>query len=180
MKKITILPLLVTLMLSTFSFADSAKEMKADAQRALKKFHKEVSHSNKIIKKAKAIIVFEKVKEAGFMMGGRYGEGVLIVGDQIKEYISITSASVGMQMGAQEYSLLVIISSESMLKEILRDDHDWESELNVNIALVEWNAREERDDIDMGGALTGYLFDSKGAMGSFTFEGTHFTTITPD
>jgi len=180
MKKFTILPLLIAVLLSTITFADSAKEMKRDAQKALKKFHKEVSNSNQLIKKAKAIIVFKDVKEAGFMLGGRYGEGVLIVGDQIKEYISITSATMGMQMGVQKYSLVVLITSNSMLKEILRDDNDWEANIDVNVAVAEWNAKEERDDIDMGSSLTGFLFDSKGAMGSFVMEGTHFTTITPD
>ena len=180
MKKFTLLSILATLLLTTFSFADTAMEMKHDAQKALKKFHKEISHSDAIIKRAKAIMVFNEIKEVGFMMGGRYGEGILIVGDQIKEYVSITSASMGMQMGVQKYSLVVVISSESLLKEILKDDNDWEANLNINIAVAEWNAQEEKDDVDMGSSLTGYVFDSKGLMGNFKMEGTHFSTISPD
>ena len=180
MKKFALLTIVATLLLTTFSFADTAMEMKHDAQKALKKFHHEVKHSDAIIKKAKAIIVFNEIKEVGFMMGGRYGEGVLIVGDQIKEYISLTSASMGMQMGASKYSLVVTISSQNLLNEILKDDNDWEAVLNINIAVAKWNAQEERDDVDMGSALTGYVFESKGLMGSVSMEGTHFSTITPD
>lgn len=82
-------------------------------------------------------------------------------------------------MGAQEFSLIIAITSDDALKKFMRDD-DWESEVDVNIAVFDYNAEEEADDVDFGSNMVGFVFDSKGMMGNFTFEGTRFERITPD
>lgn len=46
--------------------------------------------------------------------------------------------------------------------------------------MAEWNSDEELDDIDFGSDLVGFVFDSTGMMGSFSFEGTKFERINPD
>lgn len=172
--------LILSVMLTSLSFADTEEEMNRDADKALAKFFKEVKGAEKFLTNAKGYIVFKDIKEVGFFMGGKYGEGVLRVGNVTKGYLSITSASVGFQMGVQKYSMVVAITSDAILKELLKDDNSWESDLDANIALAKWNAEEERDDTDMGSSLVGFVFNSKGMMGNVTFEGTHFSTITPD
>jgi len=167
-------------MFTNISLADTAAEMNKDADKALAKFFKKVKGADKFLSKAKGYMVFKDVKEAGFFMGGKYGEGVLRVGNVTKGYFSITSASVGFQMGVQKYSLVVAITSDAVLNELLKDDNDWDGDLDANIAIAKWNAEEERDDSDMGSSLVGFIFNSKGMMGNVTFEGTHFSTITPD
>jgi lipid-binding SYLF domain-containing protein len=86
---------------------------------------------------------------------------------------------MGFQMGAQQYSLIIAFTTDQALKTFMRDD-DWETELDVNIALAEYNAEEEADDVDFGSNMVGFVFDSEGAMGNFSFEGTRFESITPD
>lgn len=182
MKTLKSIPLLLALLLafSTLSMADdSAREIDADSNKALKKFYKELKGADKYLEKAKGYVVFPNVKEAGFFVGGRYGEGALRVGGVTKAYFSITSASIGMQMGAQEYSLVIALTTDAALNKFITDD-DWDTDIDVNIAMAEWNAEEEADDIDFGTGMIGFLFDSKGMMGNFTFEGTSFERITPD
>lgn len=178
-KSIPIL-LAVFLALSTLSMAEkSAKEIDSDANETLLKFYKEVGGGKKFLEKAKGYVIFPDVKEAGFGIGGRYGEGVLRVGHLSKAYYSITSASIGFQMGAQEYSLVIVLTTDAALNKFISDD-DWETEFDVNIAMAEWNAEEESDDIDFGTNMVGFVFDSKGMMGNFSMEGTKFKRITPD
>ncbi|MCO4845296.1 MAG: hypothetical protein KC427_04680 [Sulfurovum sp.] len=165
---------------STLSLAeDTAEEIDNDSNEALMVFYKEVNGGKKFLDNAKGYVVFPDVKEAGFFVGGKYGEGALRVNGVTKGYYSITSASVGFQMGAQQYSLIIALTTDSALKTFMRDD-DWESELDVNIALAEYNAEEEADDVDFGSNMVGFVFDSKGMMGNFSFEGTRFERITPD
>ena len=182
MKLLKTISLLLAILLAftTISIAeDTAEEIDNDANEALMVFYKEVNGGKKFLDNAKGYIVFPDVKEAGFFVGGRYGEGALRVNGVTKGYYSITSASMGMQMGAQQYSLIIALTTDQALKTFMRDD-DWETEIDVNIALAEYNAEEEADDVDFGSNMVGFVFDSKGMMGNFSFEGTKFERITPD
>ncbi|WP_373029762.1 YSC84-related protein [Sulfurovum sp.] len=182
MKLLKSISLLLALLMafSTLSIAeDTAEEIDNDANEALMVFYKEVNGGKKFLDNAKGYVVFPDVKEAGFFIGGKYGEGALRVNGVTKGYYSITSASMGMQMGAQQYSLIIALTTDDALNTFMRDD-DWETELDVNIAVAEYNAEEEADDVDFGSNMVGFVFDSKGMMGNFSFEGTRFERITPD
>lgn len=182
MKTLKSISLLLALLLAftTLSMAeDSKKEIDRDADKTLSKFYKEVSGSKRYLERAKGYVVFTDIKEAGFFIGGRYGEGVLRVGGVSKAYYSITSASLGMQMGAQQYSLVIAFTTDAALNKFITDD-DWDTEVDVNVAIAEWNAEEEADDIDFGSGAIGFMLDSKGMMGNFSLEGTNFDRITPD
>ena len=182
MKLFKTIPLLLAMLLAftTISIAeDTAEEIDNDANEALMVFYKEVKGGKKFLDNAKGYVVFPDVKEAGFFLGGKYGEGALRVNGVTKGYYSITSASMGFQMGAQQYSLVIALTTDQALKTFMRDD-DWETEIDVNIALAEYNAEEEADDVDFGSNMVGFIFDSEGMMGNFSFEGTRFERITPD
>ena len=180
LRSISILAVML-LALSTAATAsiDTAREIDNDADKALMEFYKEVHGGKRFLDNAKGYVIFPKVREAGFFLGGMYGEGALRINGVTDSYYSITSVSAGFTMGAQEFSLIIAITSDEALKKFMRDD-DWESEIDVNIAVFDYNAEEEADDVDFGSNLVGFVFDSKGMMGNFTFEGTKFERITPD
>jgi len=171
--------LVLLLALTTLSPAESAREIESDANGALSQFYNEISGSKKYLENAKGYVVFPDVNEAGFMFGGRYGEGVLRVGDVSKSYHSITSASMGFQMGMQNYALVIVFTSDAALNKFINDD-DWETDMDFNIAMAEWNSEEELDEVDFGSNMVGFVFDSTGMMGNFTMEGTRFERIVPD
>jgi lipid-binding SYLF domain-containing protein len=158
---------------------DSAREIDRDSNGALSVFYNEVKGGKKYLENAKGYVVFPDVKEAGFFVGGKYGEGALRVNGVTKGYYSITSASMGFQAGMQTYSLIIAFTSESALNRFINDD-DWETDLDMNIAMADWNNDEELDDVDFGSNMVGFVFDSTGMMGNFTLEGTRFERITPD
>ncbi len=172
--------LLVLLALTNLTLAsDSAREIDRDATGALSVFYSEVNGGKKFLENAKGYVVFSDVKEAGFFVGGKYGEGALRVNGVTKGYYSITSASMGLQMGMQSYSLVIAFTSDAALKRFMTDD-DWESDMDLNIAMADWNNDEELDDIDFGSNMVGFVFDSTGMMGNLTMEGTRFERINPD
>ena len=182
MKLLKTISLLLAILLafSTLSVAeDTAEEIDNDSNEALMVFYKEVKGGKKFLDNAKGYVVFPEVTEGGFFLGGKYGEGALRVNGVTTGYYSITSASMGMQMGLQQYSLIIAFTSDDALRTFMRDD-DWETEVDVNIAVADYNAEEEADDVDFGSNMVGFIFDSEGMMGNFSFEGTKFERITPD
>ena len=165
--------------LSTFSMADSAKEIDHDSNMAINKFIDEVKGGDAFLVKSKAFLVFPDIKEAGFFIGGKYAEGVLRKGRKTLGYYRMTSASVGLQMGAQEYSMIIAFTSDAALDKFLMDEDEWEanSEMNAKIVVAEWNSKEELVDNDYKDSMVAFVFDSKGLMGSYTMEGTKFERI---
>jgi lipid-binding SYLF domain-containing protein len=176
MTKLHKIVVVLLLSLSTFSMADSGKELDHDANIAINKFIAENKSADAFLVKAKAFLVFPEIKEAGFFIGGKYGEGVLRVQRKTKGYYSMTSASVGMQMGAQKYSLIIAFTTDASLNSFLLDNDDWETEVDGKIAVADWNSKEEID-VEYDDPMVAFVFDSKGLMGSFSMEGTKFEKL---
>jgi lipid-binding SYLF domain-containing protein len=88
----------------------------------------------------------------------------------------MTSASVGMQMGAQKYSLIIAFTTDASLNSFLLDNDDWETEVDGKIAVADWNSKEEID-VEYDDPMVAFVFDSKGLMGSFSMEGTKFEKL---
>ena len=166
---------------TTTIMADSPAEIEADANNALQQFYHDVSGGKNFLENAKGYVVFPDVTEAGFFVGGKYGEGVLRVAGASKSFHSIAAASVGFQVGVQNYSLIIAFTSDNALRDFMSDlDDDWDTKMDFSFAMNEWNSEEELDDIDFGTNMVGFVFDSAGLMGNFTMEGTKFETIIPD
>lgn len=180
MRKIKLLLLTLFLFSSTMLMANTAKEIENDADETLQLFYSEVKGSKAYLQKAKAYLVFPDIKEAGFFMGGKYGEGVLRVKGKSKAYYSITSASMGLQMGMKVYGMVIAFSTDAALNKFLLDDDEWEADVDGNIAMAEWNSKEELENVDFGEPMVAFVLDSKGMMGSLTMEGTKFKRIHPD
>jgi len=170
--------LVMFLTLTSMGMAKSAAELDKDANEAINQFIAENNGGDAFLVKAKAFLVFPDIKEAGMFIGGKYGEGVLRVQRTTKAYYSIKSASVGMQMGVQQYTMIIAFTSDAALNKFLLDD-DWKTDIDGKIAIAEWNSKEELDDIDFDDDMVAFVFDSKGMMGSFTMEGTKFKRIKP-
>ena len=183
MKIFKFIPMLFVILLAftTTSMAtlNSASEIDKDANDALRTFYKEVKGSKKYLEHAKAYLVIPDIKEVGFFVGGKYGEGALRVGNSTKAYYSITSASVGFQMGAQMYNMIIAFTSDAALERFINEDDEWDTDVDGKIAVAEWNSKEELDDVEFKDDMVAFIFDSNGLMGSFTMEGTKFKRINP-
>lgn len=179
-QNITFVISLLLVTFTTLSMAKSAKELDHDANMAINQFIDENKGADAFLVKAKAFLVFPSIQEAGFFVGGKYGEGVLRVGRTTKGYYSITSASIGFQMGAQESAMIIAFTSDAALNKFLMDDDEWDTDVDGKVAIAEWNSKEELDDADYNDPMVAFVFDSKGMMGSFTLSGTKFEKIRPD
>ena len=70
--------------------------------------------------KANGMLVMPLVTEAGFGFGGAYGRGALRIDDITVDYYSVTKASGGLQIGAQQYAHVLFFMTEAALLEFRR------------------------------------------------------------
>ena len=173
--------LILLLGFSSVGYAKSSQDIEADANKALQQFYHDVPGGKKFLEKAKAYVVFPDVNEAVFFFGGKYGEGALRIGGKTKSYHSITSLSIGLQMGVENYSLVIAFTSDEALKNFILDDDEGESDFSSKIVMTNWTTNDDDvDEVDYGTSTVGFAYDSTGMLGKLSMEGTKFEHINPD
>src|SRR5215469_2664558 len=122
-----VLPALFLTMVSTLGLADDAsKELNAAAQ-VLQKMTSSNQIPSTLLRQAKCIAVIPKMTKAGFMIGGKHGNGVVACrtssGWSAPGFISITGGSVGLQAGAEQQELILLMNTQG--EQELKSGH-WE------------------------------------------------------
>jgi len=168
------------LFLNTFASADLIKKpaevIDAEANSAIQQFYKEVKGGEAFLSKVKGYLVFPSVVKAGFVVGGKYGEGVLRVNGKSVGYYSIAAGSVGFQMGAQKASYVIAFVTQDALDKFIRSN-GWEAGVDGAITVAKWGAGTDISTISYQNPIYAFVFGEKGLMYNLNLEGTKFTKL---
>ncbi len=156
--------------------AAPASVIEAKANEAIKQFYKEIKGSEKFLSQVKGYIVFPSVTKAGFVVGGKYGEGVLRINGESKQYYSIAAGSVGFQLGVQQSSYIIAFVSQSALDNFIKSD-GWEAGADGTITVAKWGVGKDITSISYENPIYAFVFGAKGLMYNLNIEGTKFTKI---
>lgn len=166
-----------TLLLSSGLQAKTAREIDQGADVALKQFQKEVKGSLGFINKnVKGLLIFPSIVKAGIGIGGEYGEGVLRIDGKSVMYYSDASASIGLQFGVQEKSLIIAFMTEKALNDF-RNKSGWKVGVDGSVAIAKLGAGAELSTETINQPVIGFVFGNKGLMYNLTIEGSKFTKI---
>jgi len=168
--------LTLTLTLPHQAMSASATEIDIRSDAALKRFKSEVQGGSEFLKKAKGVLVFPQIIKAGIGLGGEYGEGALRIKGETREYYNTAAASIGLQLGAQSKSLVLVFLSEEALSEFRKSD-GWKAGVDGSIAVIKWGAGKDINTIDIKDPIVGFVFGNKGLMYNLTLEGSKFSKI---
>lgn len=158
------------------SHAASAKEIDAGVDAALDRFHAQVKGAQEFTQAAKGILVIPNVLQAGFGIGGEYGEGALRIDGKTVDYYRLTSASFGFQLGAQRKDILLVFMQDQALKKF-RESAGWEAGVDGSVALVNIGAEESIDTTKIKEPIVGFVVSQKGLMYNLSLEGSKFTKL---
>ena len=158
------------------TLAASATEIEIGVTETLKTFRTEVAGGGEFLKRAQGVLVFPKVIKAGFGIGGEYGEGALQINGKTVNYYSTAAASIGLQLGAQSKSVVVVFLTQEALTRF-RNSKGWKAGVDGSVAVVEWGAGEDINTVDFEDPIVGFVFSNKGLMFNLTLEGSKFSKI---
>ncbi|MGB6538944.1 MAG: YSC84-related protein [Xanthobacteraceae bacterium] len=156
--------------------AASGPEIEASAHSTLGAFFRRVRDSRDLANKALAVLVFPTVVKAGIGVGGEYGEGELLIRGQPAGFYNIASASVGLQLGAQARSVIIMFMTEGALSQFQLTD-GFKVGVDGSIAIVAIGAGGAIDTNSITKPVIGFIFDQKGLMYNLTLEGTKISRI---
>lgn len=128
-----------------------------------------------LLKSAKGVAIFPSVIKAGLILGGRYGEGLVLQRDAQTgawygpHFVKITGVSWGIQIGVQSTALVLVIANERGMKGFTRDKITLGGDLAVAAGPVGRQAGAGTD-IELKSSIYSYSM-SKGIFAGLSLEG---------
>ena len=158
------------------SKASSAEEINDAANATLHRFVEQNPSAEELGRKAAGVLVFPSVVKAGMLLGGQYGEGVLIVHGNAAGYYNIVSASFGFQLGVQSLSIIIVFVTEQALADFQRA-YGWKVGIDGSIVVVTLGAAGSIDTDSLTSPIVAFVTDQEGLMYSLSLEGSKISRI---
>ncbi|MBM3614318.1 MAG: twin-arginine translocation pathway signal [Alphaproteobacteria bacterium] len=127
--------------------------------------------------KAMGVLYMPLVTEAGFGIGGSYGRGALQVRGATVDYYAATRASIGLQIGAQQYAHALFFMTDAALQDFRRSS-GWAASADIRYATPQEGASigKETTEID---PVVGLIFGQQGLIAGASLAGVKYSRIIP-
>ncbi|KXU87586.1 hypothetical protein CI15_15740 [Paraburkholderia monticola] len=157
---------------------DASKRQSIDASvdGTMSKLFTTVPGSRELVSKARGVLVFPSVLQAGFIVGGQYGEGALRVGGATVGYYSTVSGSFGLQAGAQSKALIFLFMTQDSLDKF-RNADGWSAGVDASVALVKVGANGAVDTNTATAPVQVFVLTNAGLMGDVSLQGTKVSRL---
>lgn len=157
---------------------NAAKRRSIDAkvQGTISRLYSIVKGSRELVAKANGVLVFPSVLQAGFVVGGQYGEGALRVGGRSVGYYSTVSGSFGFQAGAQSKAVIFLFMTRDALASF-RNSQGWSAGGEGSVALVKVGANGAIDTTTATAPVEVIVLTNAGLMGDVSLSGTKVSRL---
>ena len=156
--------------------AATAAELDRDANRVLGKLYAKIPAAKALGEKAKGVLVFPAILKGGFIVGGQYGEGVLLKDGKSVGYYETVSGSYGLQIGAQKYGYAMFFMTDAALKYLDKSD-GWELGTAPNIVVWDEGMAGGFSTTTLSSDTYAFFFAQEGLMAGLGLQGTKITKI---
>lgn len=169
----------VGVLLAAPAWAETAAEIDAGVEAARDKCAADVPGCETAAEKAQGMLVFPEVTKGAIGIGGSYGEGALIVDDRNAGYYSTAAASIGLQLGGETYSQIIMFMTPAAL-ENFRNSSGWEVGANAKVTMIDQGKAADINAIIADNAdnpVVAFVFGQQGLMGDLSVEGAKITKL---
>jgi lipid-binding SYLF domain-containing protein len=156
--------------------ADKRRSINADVDSTLARLYSTANGSRELVAKARGVLVFPSVIQAGFWIGGQYGEGALRVGGQSAGYYSTAGGSFGLQIGGQSKAIIFLFMTQDALDRF-RNGEGWAAGVDATVAVVKVGANGNIDTSTATAPVQAFVLTNAGLMAGVSLEGTKVTRL---
>ena len=160
------------------SLGATAQQINKEVRHTLNKLLKTTPGARALAKRAKGILVFPKIWKGGFIVGGYYGEGALVVNDNIVGYYKTYAASYGLQAGVQAYGYALFFMTDKALKYLL-NSQGWEIGVGPSIVIVDKGTAKSMTTTTAKDDIYAFIFNQKGLMAGLGLQGSKISPFHP-
>lgn len=128
--------------------------------------------------KSVGMLVMPLVTKAGFGIGGSYGRGALQINDVTVDYYSTTQATIGFQIGAQQYAHVLFFMTNEALGDFRRSS-GWAAGADMEYAINDRGGNISAETTTALAPIIAVVFGQAGLIVGATLEGTKYNRIIP-
>ncbi len=144
--------------------------LRKQAVQALAELTRAVPAARRLAASAHAVLVFPRVTQAGLVVGGQYGEGVLLRKGRVLGFYNIVGASYGLQAGAQRYGQALFFMNAEALAYLDRSD-GFELGMGPSLVVVDEVKARTMTTTTLNDDIYGFAFGQRGMMLSMALRG---------
>ncbi len=159
--------------------AKTKGEIDASITAAMSRFKKDVKGGTEYMTAAKGVLVMPNIAKAAFVVGGQYGQGALQIDGKTVGYYSLVSGSLGYQIGAEQYDMVILFMTDEALNKF-RKSQGWEAGVDAEVTLIKVGADLTVETLRSQHPIAGFVFDQTGLLAGVSIKGAKFTPINPE
>jgi lipid-binding SYLF domain-containing protein len=103
----------------------------AEAEAAVARMRREDPSLNDLLNRSAGYAIFPAVGKGGVGVGGAYGRGILFEGGRMAGYTDLSQASIGFQLGGQEYTELLVFENQNALDKFKREELEFSAQASA-------------------------------------------------
>ncbi len=156
--------------------ASKRRAIDASVDATLSRLYSTVPGSRELAGKARGVLVFPDVIQAGLIIGGQSGNGALRVGGSTIGYYNTSSVSVGLQAGAQSKAIVFLFMTQDAFDKF-RNSEGWSAGGDASVALVKMGANGAIDTTTATAPVEVIVLTNAGLMGDVSINGTKVSKL---
>jgi lipid-binding SYLF domain-containing protein len=161
----------------TLAAAASRAEISAEVRAALVRLQA-MPEVQPLLRNARSILVFPRIISGGFIVGGQYGEGAALTGNEITGFYSIGGVSLGLLAGAQTSGLAMFFMTQEAVAALQRAD-GWEIGTGPSVVALDRGLQANATLTTLTEPVYAITFGQQGLMAALALNGTKITRINP-
>lgn len=134
--------------------------------------------SRDLASKAAGILWMPLITKAGLFAGGSYGTGALRIDQITVDYYQAIQASIGFQIGAQQYAHALLFMTQEALADF-RTSAGWSVGADAEYALIDQGGNLSAETLTTLDPVIALIFGQAGLILGATLDGTKYNRIIP-
>ncbi len=156
--------------------ATRSQSINADVDNALANLYRQDPGAQQLVNRAKGVLVFPSVLEAGFVFGAWRGDGALRVGGKTASFHRTTGGSFGLQAGAQSTAVFLLFMTDDALARF-QSSNGWTAGVDATVTLLSVGANAQVTSATAQQPVIGYVLSNQGIMAGVTVDGSRITRL---
>jgi lipid-binding SYLF domain-containing protein len=142
----------------------------------VQKMYQELPFTRELSNQAAGMLIMPKVTKGGFIYGGTFGEGSLLIGQAPVDYYNVVGASIGFQIGAQQLSTALFFMNTDRLRQF-REKDGWTLGADLEYVLLEDGDTAAVDTQTSKKEVFAVAFGQKGLLAGVSIEGSKYNRV---
>ena len=148
----------------------------SSVDNALATLYQQVQGSQELVGRAKGVLVFPAVLEAGFIVGASRGDGALRKGGRTVSFHRTTAGSIGLQAGAQSTAMFLLFMTEDALRNF-ESSRGWTAGVDASVTVLTVGASAQMTTATAQQPVIGYVLSNSGLMAGVSVDGARITRL---